>query len=344
MPSISSSSVQSFAPAPLPATDYTCDGCKQPVPAAHPRVHCLVCADHDLCAVCALGENFGGGHSASHQTTIYRKSGGAVQIAVASQMSISYGGTGNETAPPPAVVAPPASAGGTAFSQHAGPASPSGGWSPFFYGDMNPTPIFTGLMDVIFTHLDPSGSGYLTPEVFSQLLDDMGYTLQENAWKSNLSTVAFGQLKEDAADAALKRAFDIFSIDHITHPRPRPAAQNFFGAGLTGGGMPLITRRGLVSITAIELLSDPANEHTKLARAVALYGVQPYASWGPMPRGVLPPNPDPRMIARVAAAHTQARTNGQQAMAAAQMGAQIQAYANQAAVHAVGTTEYVYRY
>ncbi|KAJ7692236.1 hypothetical protein B0H17DRAFT_1200575 [Mycena rosella] len=338
MPSISSLPSGGTTGNPSPATDYTCDGCAQPIPPTHPRLHCLICADHDLCAVCALGCLFVGAHTATHAIAVYRTSGGSMQGAVVSQISISYGADISSGTLPTSGSSP----GGTAVPIHEGAPTATDGWQRFFHQDMSPTPTFTGLMDAIFTYLDPSNTGCLMPETFSRLLDDMGNPTHENAWKANLNA-SFGRSKEDAADAALKSAFDAFSIDHVCHPRPRASGRNFFGGSAAAGPMPLITRRGLVDITAVELLSDPAGEFSKLARLVGLYMLQPYSTWGAMPRGVLPPNPDPRMLARVAAAQSSAQRNGQQAFAAAQMSANIQAYANQVAVHAVGTTEYVYR-
>ncbi|KAJ7488417.1 hypothetical protein FB451DRAFT_1553793 [Mycena latifolia] len=243
--------------------------------------------------------------------------------------------------PAPEQLAGTITQGGTAASTHGGGADTQAGWEPFFYTDMSPTPTFTRLIDAIFTHLDPKNTGCLAPETFSRLLDDMGYTPQENAWKANL-TAGFGQTKEAAADAALKRALDAFGIEHVCKPRPGARSSLFGGGG--GGVMPLLTRRGLADITAVELLADPSGEYPKFVRAVARYALQPFARWGPVPRWVLPPNPDPRMLARVAAAQSGARQDGQDALAAAQMAAQIQADANQAAVYALGTTEYVYRY
>ncbi|KAF8180545.1 hypothetical protein K438DRAFT_1842110, partial [Mycena galopus ATCC 62051] len=96
--------------------------------------------------------------------------------------------------------------------------------------------------------------------------------------------------------------------------------------------MPLITPRGLADFIAIELLTDPAAAWQKLARVVQLYGLyvmDPYRRWGAMPRSVLPPAPDPRMLARLAQAQAQS-------VQAANMNAQIQATANLAAVNAIG--------
>jgi hypothetical protein len=54
------------------------------------------------------------------------------------------------------------------------------GWGPFFAADASPTPVFSHLVDSIFTYLDKQSTGYLTPEVYSRFLVNQGYVGQEN--------------------------------------------------------------------------------------------------------------------------------------------------------------------
>jgi hypothetical protein len=42
-------------------------------------------------------------------------------------------------------------------------------------------------MHAVFAHLDPAGTGFIPPEGYSRLLDDMGYPLQENICASQLA-------------------------------------------------------------------------------------------------------------------------------------------------------------
>ena len=127
------------------------------------------------------------------------------------------------------------------------------------------------------------------------------------AGKSNLAPPS-AEPPEWSADASLKLLFDLFAIEHTLHVRPGATDfQNIHRRvrGLPIPPMPLLTLRGLVDITAVDLLSDPAANWPRLARVVEMYGlyrVEPYRRWGPMPRWVLPELPDPRMVARVAAA------------------------------------------
>ncbi|KAJ7748399.1 hypothetical protein B0H16DRAFT_906633 [Mycena metata] len=74
----------------LRAIGFTCDVCEEGIPALAPRVHCLICNDYDLCAVCALGEDFAGGHTSAHSTVIFRICGNTNQVPVVSPTWILY--------------------------------------------------------------------------------------------------------------------------------------------------------------------------------------------------------------------------------------------------------------
>jgi hypothetical protein len=204
-------------------------------------------------------------------------------------------------------------------------------------------------MSAIFGHLDSARTGFLPPEAYSRFMDDMGYPIHENicklqhvlpsstyrAYVSGKNAINGGNLA--TADTVLKRIFDALGIEHITQARQAPAVQHVFQS-LANPPMPLLTPSGLADIIAIELLSDPPAAWPKFARAVQLYGlynVEPYRRWGPMPRSVVPAVADPRVLAKLAV--VDARVLG-----AANVGAQIQAAANLAAVNAIGGTQYRY--
>jgi hypothetical protein len=150
-----------------------------------------------------------------------------------------------------------------------------------------------------------------------QIQADLDFT---NAGNSSL-VASMGKTKEECADAALKRAFDLFGIQYILRPRARDApsppadvksqfqslSASFARAispATPAAGMPLLTRTGFLNITAVEVLCDPARHYTGLAHVVQMYesGLGAVVrGWGtPLPRGVLPDEPDPRMLARIA--------------------------------------------
>jgi Zinc finger, ZZ type len=53
-------------------------------------------------------------------------------------------------------------------------------WELLFDADGTPTPIFVALMSIVFSHLDPLHTGYLSPEVYSGFLNAQEYPAAEN--------------------------------------------------------------------------------------------------------------------------------------------------------------------
>ncbi|THV03380.1 hypothetical protein K435DRAFT_835946 [Dendrothele bispora CBS 962.96] len=92
------------------------------------------------------------------------------------------------------------------------------GWTALFMSDMTPTTNFLKLLNAIFSSLDNQCTGYLTPEVYSRFLDDLGYEDESNIWKSYLRPIP-GFAKEDVADQALRSIFDLFSIEYTLGAR-----------------------------------------------------------------------------------------------------------------------------
>ncbi|KAJ7655969.1 hypothetical protein DFH06DRAFT_1091457 [Mycena polygramma] len=196
------------------------------------------------------------------------------------------------------------------------------GWGPFFTPEMKTTPVLIHLVNAIFTYLDKQHLGTLTPEVYSRFLTTQGYTGPENTWHVNF-VKGVGQSKEDTADAALKRAFDLLRIDHVLHPRPpkAPSADTVkrqlksvvraITPSASGGMMPLLTRKGFTAVTAINMLCDPARHWGSMAVIVRMYDLPEVRGWGELPRGVLPDEGDPHVMARVAQVQMLAKEHGQ---------------------------------
>ncbi|KAK0245426.1 hypothetical protein EDD85DRAFT_943853 [Armillaria nabsnona] len=143
---------------------------------------------------------------------------------------------------------------------------------------MEVTAVGDLFFNAIFTYIDPSYTGYLTPEGYSRFLDDQGYLLHEN---SNLvPNAVYGGSKENMADKALRNAYNLFSIEHVLNPRHNPPGSTTPSIttqlqGLLGNAfnpvmmhsvplqssnsqMPLLTRKGFIDITTVEVLSDPS--------------------------------------------------------------------------------------
>jgi hypothetical protein len=50
----------------MTASEFLCDGCRNPVPLSHPRVHCLECDDYDLCNDCFQAGKISKLHKPNH--------------------------------------------------------------------------------------------------------------------------------------------------------------------------------------------------------------------------------------------------------------------------------------
>ncbi|KJA20260.1 hypothetical protein HYPSUDRAFT_203961 [Hypholoma sublateritium FD-334 SS-4] len=349
---------------------FNCDSCKLSIASTNPRVHCLVCADYDLCANCALGERFTTGHVAEHGTQVFKQSGGNGQQAIPAStvptqpaLNTPRGHPGNPGKPssvPPPLPSRPSNTQRTPNSAGRG----SAGWQPWFHPDSSPTDAYITLMNDIFTYLDPTNVGNLVPETFSGFLDDLGYLTHENAWKAGLQST-FALSKESMADKALKNAYDLFSIDHVLLQRQQAphvdttgltaSIQSVLGAAYkpsmlgsgvatTPGPMPAITRSGFIEISRIEALSDPSREWGNFSRMLKKYNLPRYRGWGDLPRSVLPAVPDASMLARVAGVTAFAQQKGQQLLDAARVDAQLRAQGRQAALDLISDRRVEYRY
>jgi hypothetical protein len=128
----------------------------------------------------------------------------------------------------------------------------------------------------------------------------------------------YGQASYTIADFELKQAYDNFSIDYVVAPRPQnqgsdvadltssfsgllnSAVQSNVSASATsalGNQMPMLTRKGLLDITTVEVLYDPSKGWGNLNRALLQYRL--YQERGPIPRSVIPEYPPPEIMERV---------------------------------------------
>jgi hypothetical protein len=144
---------------------YFCDGCTEIIPAQKARMSCRVCQGYDLCANCAILGTITGVHLSSHQTTLHRTSGFANMPPPPARNSTN----GPVGASPAAAASVPDRRGQSTSS-----------WSQFFNGQTwQHTDSFAQLVAAMFERL-AGGTGYMTPEAQSTLLDLLGTPLREN--------------------------------------------------------------------------------------------------------------------------------------------------------------------
>jgi hypothetical protein len=144
-----------------------------------------------------------------------------------------------------------------------------------------------------------------------------------------------GKSKEDVADAALKHLYDLHSIEYVL--RPRSTASN-------SNTMPLLTLKGLMDLTALEMLSDPSTEWGSISRVINMYDLPTVRGWGALPRSVLPDVPDPRVTERVARVLAAEAAEHERRLEASRVKLMLQAQGEQNALDLLDDRRYTYRY
>jgi hypothetical protein len=140
-------------------------------------------------------------------------------------------------------------------------------------------------------------------------------------------------VKEAQADLCTRTAFENFSIDFQLAPRPSSITApnndvdkltssfaNFMPSSVkaafnvsspSGGMMPLLTLKGFIDITAIEVLEDPSKGYLDLNSAMRAYDLQFWSERGDIPRSCLPDFSPPNVQARIKRVHAEAARKGQ---------------------------------
>jgi hypothetical protein len=173
----------------------------------------------------------------------------------------------------------------------------------------------------IFIQLDQLSTNLISPETYSSFLETQGEDLRFNVWKSSMQSGS-----KDNADFELRRYYDNFSIEYILQDRLDESeneidsvAQNLENLlkpadsksektdlkSLSGGKMPMLTRKGFVDVVAVEVLYDPSRGWENLNRVLRSYGLwqeraPPGAPAGVViPREVIPETSPPELQERV---------------------------------------------
>lgn len=169
-------------------SSFICDGCREQIPPQKARMHCQTCPDYDSCTNCYVIGQTVGSHTAQHPITLVRNSGFSGQLHPSPQSNavLSPGNGQRSIGPQPAGNAP------LQLQQNNGqppsytpqasnpPNGQNGSWTPLFNPDSSPAPIFVTMMQQIFSRLDPSRTGYLSPEAYSSFMEAQGYPAQQN--------------------------------------------------------------------------------------------------------------------------------------------------------------------
>ncbi len=146
----------------------------------------------------------------------------------------------------------------------------------------------------------------------------------------------FGYNPEEIADAELRLSYENFSIDHLLQPRviaPNRDFQNFWSSytptsvpvlpPLTDGKMPMLTRKGFIDITTIEVVADPSGGWAMMNRMARHYGV--WREWGDVPRDALPESAPAELLNRIKRITEVSRRKAMEKLEAKRIETEIQA-------------------
>jgi hypothetical protein len=111
---------------------------------------------------------------------------------------------------------------------------------------------------------------------------------------------------------------------------------------ISGGKMPMLTRKGFCDITAVEVIHDPSDGWGYLNRALKHYGV--WREMGDLPRSTLPDFAPPAVVERVRLITIASRQKAESLIAAKHVELKLAAQGQQAALDLLDDRRYVYRY
>jgi hypothetical protein len=155
-------------------SNYICDGCKEQIPPQKARMHCQTCPDYDTCTNCYVLGVVTDNHTAQHPITLVRNSG----VSDPPAQSNSGNGSGQRSF----------SAQPSQQHNNYGPGqNPFTVWTPLFNADSTPGPDFVTMMQQFFGCLDPSRTGYLTPEAYSSFMEVQGFPTQQIVCMSSVT-------------------------------------------------------------------------------------------------------------------------------------------------------------
>jgi hypothetical protein len=186
--------------------------------------------------------------------------------------------------------------------------------------------------------------------------------------RSNKPT--FGAISEDLADYELRTVFENFTIEHVLRPRAAPPnndlgnmvsslsgsigrrlssqlASSLAIPRISGGMMPMVTRKGFIDITTIELLGEPARGPLLIDRIVRYYPLKdPWSQWGDCPRQILPDEIPKELAERVARISAFSKRQAAERIEAKRVELAFRQQGRQNALDLLDPpgTKYVYRY
>jgi hypothetical protein len=111
---------------------------------------------------------------------------------------------------------------------------------------------------------------------------------------------------------------------------------------ISGGVMPLMTRKGFIDITTIETLGDPSIGWMRINRMARHYGL--VGQWGECPREMIPEVAPQSMLDRIERIAVYSRRQAASKIEAKRVELALKQQGQQNAIDLIGPPRYYYRY
>ncbi|CAG8949290.1 hypothetical protein HYFRA_00004915 [Hymenoscyphus fraxineus] len=204
-----------------------------------------------------------------------------------------------------------------------------------------PTPFLESCLTEVFKRVDVNRAGVLSPEQYSAFLDVQQYKREEDVWKKFCVPRPHAYNGEDLADYELRSTYESFGIEFKLQTRTiAPISQL---PPISGGLTPMITSRGFIDITFIELFSDETPlGWQRMNMILRHYGV--WRELGDIPRDVWPATPPEELKRSVAVLSEAARRKAVNAVNANKAKLDMEALGRQNAIDLIDGTRRTYYY
>lgn len=270
-----------------PSNAYTCDVCSVEIaPSRDIRINCLECQNYDTCWNCHITGRASGVHQTwHHQQTI----------------------PPDPSLPPITAYRPP-----NPTVSYTSPPDPY--WGYMITQQKGASELFSRLANALYTYIDfafePRQTSWLEPEKCSVVLDLLGYTPEENAFRSFDLESQHNRKGVTWSDEEVTFVYRQYGWDHTLASR---ASLQPVGVQQRDGnfiqpvsqGMPLLSRKGFVAMMLGDALRDPDDFCARLNRLLASIpllvdpATEQYFARRDVPRSSWPAVADPEALWKV---------------------------------------------
>lgn len=211
---------------------YNCDVCSHEI--TGPRIHCMTCENYDLCLNCYSSGLTSGMHKTWHEQH-------TIQPVAPLIFTIPL----NTVEPRNPII------------HHLPP--PDRYWGHMITPQKTASQLFARLLDAIYTYVDctfePRQTTWLEPEKCSVIMDMLGYTPEENAFRIFYQRAQQNGRGVAWSDHEIAHIYEQYGWDHQMVTRVFQQHESYLQP--TPDGMPLLSRKGFIAMMVGDALCDP---------------------------------------------------------------------------------------